>query len=421
MKKLFVLLLTFAMILCFAGCKPTEPVFEGETITIWHTYTDDRKDTLERIVAEFTALHEGEIQIIVQIQENSGFLNKVYESVTNGVGPDIIFDYASTATLYVGNNEEKTMIIDFNKYLSRDFSKLVDPGIYAEMTDFPDGKLHILPIVTTGPVFFYNKKIFEQYEVKVPKTWKEVFMASITIWEKSNHTVVGFAVDSVTDFFTTIIMQHDLGYYNEDKTSVLFCNEKLGFVLQQFKEAIDDGYFQLNPQSGNNNSSDMNALTLASYMGLCSDFPYLKFEGVAVTPLPQELDVGMGVTNWAPASNQGLIVFKSNEAQEAAAVKFAEYFLKPENNAVWAKIMNAFPPYLATQASVDYQKELCKNPALASMSRQGTISAVLPNIKGAAAVREALEELITTTVTGTVSIKNGLAICKAACEAALAE
>ncbi len=54
------------------------------------------------------------------------------------------------------------------------------------------------------------------------------------------------------------------------------------------------------------------------------------------------------------------------------------------------------------------------------MARQGTISGVLPNIKGAIAVREAFEEL-DTTVAGTVSIEEGFKICKAACEAALVE
>ena len=417
MKRLFILLLIVALILGFSGCKPSEPPFEVETVVIWHTYTNNQKDNLERIVAEFNVLHEGEIEVIVQTQEYSGFLNKVNESVDNGVGPDIIFDYASTVTTYIGSTEEETKVIDFNKYLSQDFSKLVSEAVYAEMTDFVDGKLHILPIVTTGPVYFYNEKIFKQYEVEVPKTWEEVFTAAKTIWGKSNHTVVGFAVDSLTDLITTMIMQNDLGYYNEDKTSVLFCNENLAFFLETYKKTVQEGCFQLK----SDNSSDMNALTLASYIGSSSNFSSLTFEGVGVKPLPQEIDVGMAVTNWAPAWNLGVIVFKSNEAQEAAAVKFAEYFLKPENNALWAITMNGFPPYFATQSSVEYQRELGKNPILAVMARQGTVSGVLPNIKGAIAVREAFEELINTTVAGTVSIKEGFKICKAACEAALAE
>ncbi len=170
MKKLLVLLLTVLMILGFAGCGPKEPEKEKITVVIWHTYTDDQKVTLERIASEFTALNEGEIEVIVQAQEYSGFTNKVYESIANGVGPDIIFNYASTAATYVGPTEEETKVVDFDKYLSQDFSKLVAPGIYAEMTDFADGKLHVLPMVTTGPIYIYNEKLFEQYGVEPPKT-----------------------------------------------------------------------------------------------------------------------------------------------------------------------------------------------------------------------------------------------------------
>ncbi len=422
MKKLFVILLAFAMLLGFAGCKPEEPKVEKQTVVIWHTYTEDQTATLERIAADFNALHEGEIEVVVQAQEYSGFLNKVYESVANGVGPDIIFNYASTAAAYVGATEEETLVVDFDKYLSQDFSKLVAPGIYAEMTDFKDGKLHVLPMVTTGPIFIYNEKLFEQYGVEVPTTWKEVFIVSKTIWEKSNHTVVGFAVDSLTDFFTTLIMQHGLGYYNEDKTSVLFCDgEKMGFLLEQFKIAVQEGYFQLAPQSGDYNSSDMNALTLASYVGSSAGLPYLSYDGIAATSLPREMDEGMGVMDWAPAWNRGVIVFKSNEAKEAAAVKFAEFFLNEENNAAWAKTMSAFSPYFATQQNADYQATVAGNLALTALAGQINYAGVLPNTNGAAAIRTALEELIKTTAAGTVSIEEGLAICKAACEAALSE
>jgi multiple sugar transport system substrate-binding protein len=422
MKKLFVFLLAFAMILGFAGCKPKEPTVEKQTVVIWHTYTEDQTATLERIASEFNALHEGEIEVIVQAQEYSGFTNKVYESVANGVGPDMIFHYASTAATYVGDTEEETMVVDFDKYLSQDFSKLVAPGIYAEMTDFKDGKLHVLPMVTTGPIYIYNAKLFEQYGVEPPKTWKQVFELSKTIWEKSGHTVVGFAMDSLTDLFTTIIMQHDLGYYNEDKTSVLFCDgEELAFVLEQFKTAVQEGYFQLAPQSGDYNSSDMNALTLASYVGSSAGLPYLSYEGIAATSLPQGLDEGMLQTNWVPAWNRGVIVFKSNEAREAAAVKFAEYFLNEENNAAWAKTMSAFSPYFATQQNADYQATVAANIALTALAGQINYAGVLPNTSGAAAIRTALEELVKTTAAGTVSIEEGLAICKAACEAALSE
>ena len=173
MKKLLVLLLAVFMVLGFAGCKPTEPPVETTKVVIWHTYTDDQKVTLERIASEFNALNEGEIEVIVQAQEYSGFLNKVYESVANGVGPDIIFNYASTAATYVGATEEETLVVDFNKYLSQDFSKLVAPGIYAEMTDFKDGKLHCLPMVTTGLFTSIMKSYLNSMVLKFQKPGKK--------------------------------------------------------------------------------------------------------------------------------------------------------------------------------------------------------------------------------------------------------
>lgn len=64
----------------------------------------------------------------------------------------------------------------------------------------------------------------------------------------------------------------------------------MGFLLEQFKIAVQEGYFQLAPQSGDYNSSDMNALTLASYVGSSAGLPYLSYDGIAATSLPREMD-----------------------------------------------------------------------------------------------------------------------------------
>ena len=83
--------------------------------------------------------------------------------------------------------------------------------------------------------------------------------------------------------------------------------------------------------------------------------------------------------------------------------------------------MSAFSPYFATQENADYQATVAGNIALSALAGQINYAGVLPNTSGAAAIRTALEELVKTTAAGTVSIEEGLSICKAACEAALSE
>ena len=158
MKKLFTLVLVALLAFGMFACGKKKPT-EKQTVVIWHTYTDDQKDTLEAIAAEFNALHEGEIEVVVESQEYQGFTQKVYESVAGGVGPDIIFNYASEAASYV----EDGKVVDYGKYLNEaKYKASTSAGIYAEATGFSDGKLHIIPVATTGPIFFYNKILYDK-------------------------------------------------------------------------------------------------------------------------------------------------------------------------------------------------------------------------------------------------------------------
>ena len=55
-----------------------------------------------------------------------------------------------------------------------DYESTVDKGAWDEANSFSDGKMHIFPLITSGPVFFYNADIYNELGLSAPTTWAEL-------------------------------------------------------------------------------------------------------------------------------------------------------------------------------------------------------------------------------------------------------
>ena len=194
MKKFISLLLVLMMVLSLAACSkpqtPAEPAaeetteetteetaeeateetsgYEG-TVTIWHTYTDAQLEYLENAVEEFNASHPG-MTVVAESQPYDGFTDKVYQAVMAGNGPDMIIHYASEAAKYL----EDGKLVDMEQYLDPATVAKRPAPTMEEAKSFADGKLHILPIVSSGPILFYNKAIYDELGLSAPETWADL-------------------------------------------------------------------------------------------------------------------------------------------------------------------------------------------------------------------------------------------------------
>ena len=158
-------------------------------VEIWHTYNGAQAEFLEKMASEFNAL-QNDYEVVVLAQDYSGFNDTVYNAVANGIGPSIIFNFASTAVDYI----QADLAVDITDYIKADVKKgdtsmqdVIDSLPEAMKTDvvgFADGGIYYLPGCTTGPVFFYNKTIFDELGLNPPTSWAELESVSKTIKEK---------------------------------------------------------------------------------------------------------------------------------------------------------------------------------------------------------------------------------------------
>lgn len=396
MKKLIKLMLAGFMALGLTACgKKTT----GETtIQIWHTFTEDQETLLHTLADEFEAANEGVKIEVTNTGAESEFKGKVTSSVAEGVGPNLIFEYASYAKSFEGTGN----LLDIESYWDGyDYkSTLASESLYDEGTNFSDGKLHVVPIYTAGALLFSNQDIYDEYGVAVPTTWDEVKVAAKTIYEKSGGKVVGLGFDDLTDFAQLLIYQVNGGQIVDlEKNEVAFNNKDVLEWIEWWEEGVKEGYFQVAPQSPDGYSSgDLNNNMLASYIGSSAGMPYVdanmngRVKNLTVTRVP--MMAKDGTTKEAGIIwTRGAIGFdKKDEAQNQATADFIKFFV--ENNYRWVKVLNANTPYKAIAETQEYKDLVAGDKALTALNNQVPYSFVAPSFTGVTEMRTELKTLM---------------------------
>ena len=250
MKKFLTMLLAALMVFSFTGCtKPAEEE-KAQEIVFWHTLTDHDEQMVADIVAAFNAANEGKYHVTQETQPLDGFSGKVYEAVTNGVGPNLVWLYPNTAQDYI----DAGLALDYGKYFSAaDYKDRVSPGVYAASTEYADGGLHAVIATITGSIMFYNKELLEKYNLEIPQTWDELLAACKTVvdGEKAEgKDIMGFGPDSPDVVGIVVLEQLGLKYIDSKKTASDWTNQKFVDWLNWWKEAEEAGYFQLVDSEG---------------------------------------------------------------------------------------------------------------------------------------------------------------------------
>ncbi len=420
MKKIGkVLLLLLCLGLFFTSCSKKDAK-KTVTVEIWHTYNGKQAETLNDIANRFNA-SQNNYFVDVKNQDYSGFADTVYNAVANGIGPSIIFNYGTTAVDYANEG----LAIDITKYIEQDSKKgdnqmknLIESLPEAMQTDvlgFEDGGIYYLPGCTTGPVFFYNKTIFEELGLNPPTNWDELAKISKTIYEKKG--IPGFHSDGLVDNLQEMIMHNHLGYIDVKNKKITFAGSKMEEIYQWYADNCKAGYFSFNT-IGRYASEDLANGDIASFSGSCVNDQYIKMvEGKGELGMSKWI-AGDFYTAW----NRGPIFLHRNDDVDKGAYEFAKFFFNAENIVEWAIGNSAICPYkIAENVSKyqDYLKTLPETSALPYVQANMNVSGSFPNVTGSAAVRRALEEYLNYVVDGKMTAKEAVSAMEKDCNNAL--
>ena len=378
-------------------------VGEKTQVAIWHTFTKGQEAYLVKTVADFNASQD-KVEVLALSQPYQGFAEAVKSAVMEGIGPDIIFNYASEAAGYV----KAGLVADLSQYIYdasigiEGFDGSLAKGIMdGEVNGFEDGLIHYLPAYTTGPILFYNKTLFEELKLAVPTTWEEFEATAKTIKEQKNIPALGF--DALTDMVQMLIMETPgAGYIDVANKTVLFDTPEVRAKIQWLVDMVKAEYFLLQP-SGDYFSSDFNSGIVASYFGSCAGYPYIEPKGFefAMAPVPAD--------TWYPSWNRGPIVFDyKDDARAQGAYEFVKYFISADINAGWVEAVTALAPYSWTKDTEAYKAFIAQDTlavqSLKAVEANLDIAGSLPAVDGANIVRTALQDAVKKAALGEMTV-----------------
>ncbi|MCA0970494.1 extracellular solute-binding protein [Halobacillus litoralis] len=165
MKKLISFIL-FSSILFLAACGGTS-VSSGEDqkeIEFWHIDPGEKEAVYEDAVARFEEKHP-DVNVKMLRIPNDSYKQKLSVAMSGGNPPDVFHSW--------GGGWLK-QFVDQDKVL--DITDDIDPSHFNELAldnGTFDEKVYGLPLGLSIDVVFYNKEIFEQYDLEEPQTYEE--------------------------------------------------------------------------------------------------------------------------------------------------------------------------------------------------------------------------------------------------------
>lgn len=137
----------------------------GNNATVWDISTGGEQELLDRLVKRFNSEHD--VAATVQYFQNDPYKNKLRVSMGAGNPPDIFYGWGGgILKSYVDSGKvyDITDEVDTDKY----FPSVIEGATF-------DGKVYGVPKAGMQPVvFYYNKEIFDQNGLSVPRMWSEL-------------------------------------------------------------------------------------------------------------------------------------------------------------------------------------------------------------------------------------------------------
>ncbi|MGD6942480.1 ABC transporter substrate-binding protein [Cytobacillus gottheilii] len=202
-RKYWVLLLVIVSILSACNSSDGASSSEGKTeIDFFHRWPNEpRKSFYDQKIEEFMEQNP-DVHINVDYVLNDSYKEKIKVLVSNDNLPDI---FSSWSDSFAKNLVSSGKILPVDDILKEDTewsSKIVE----SQFEGFTfDDVTYGVPFTVDGKAFFYNKKVFEEHGIEIPKTYDE-FIAVLDDLQKA-----GYEQPLVEGLTNTWAISHYLG------------------------------------------------------------------------------------------------------------------------------------------------------------------------------------------------------------------
>lgn len=339
-KRLLSLLLCGAMVLgVLTGCgsadagqsegdaEKADKGNGGETvITVWSiaTESDAFHPAYMKAIADFEANHAG-VKIQFETFENEAYKTKLKSAVAANELPDV---FSSWAGGFSKPFVESGKVLPLDSYYEA-YADELPKAVLGNVTY--DGKIYGSALTTSVSAMFYNKKIFAEHNLEVPKTWDE--------WKNVCQVLIdaGITPIGVSAKDTWVLaMTHDamtLKSAGPEKVKKALLGEGQSYddpdflsSAQKLKELKDMGAFSESAIGLSNDeaSADFYAgkaamYTTGSWMAGSINTDAENPDDFGVAPIPVLNDANAKITDFMGGASDTLMVSASTKNPDLAA------------------------------------------------------------------------------------------------------
>ena len=355
-RRVCLVFLAAVLLFALAGCgsksqkKKKNPV----SLTVWHYYNGSQQVAFDALVEEFNETVGRERGIFIQ-SYSQGSVSDLEAAVRDAIGgkvgadamPDIFSSYADTAY----EVEQAGALANLSDYLSQEeLDRYVDSYI-EEGRIAADGTLRIFPTAKSTEIMMLNKTDWEAFAAATGasledlRTIEGVAATAKAYYEWTDSLTPGipedgrafYGRDAMANYF--IIGMQQLGveiFHVENGEMTLHVpREELRRLWENYYVPMVKGYFGA---YGSFRSDDVKTGDILAYTGSTSSAMYFPDQveldsgshpiDYLVMPAPVLAD-GL---NYAVQQGAGMVVSKSDEQHEYAAVEFLKWFTQADNN-----------------------------------------------------------------------------------------
>ena len=366
-KKAAILCFAAAMAVGAGGCGGKSPLDPKDpvSLTVWHYYNGSQQAAFDTLVEEFNDTVGWEKGIHVQSFSQgsvSDLETAVRDSIAEKVGaeamPDIFSSYADTAY----EVEQAGALANLSEYLDeKELERYVDSYI-EEGRIASDGSLRIFPTAKSTEIMMINKTDWEKFaeatgaSLDMLATIEGVNDVARSYYEWTDSLTPEVAQDgkafygrdALANYF--VIGMQQLGveifYVEEGKVTLNVPREALQRLWECYYVPIVKGYFGA---YGSFRSDDVKTGDILAYTGSTSSAMYfpdqveLEDGSYPIDYIVMRAPVFENGEHCAVQQGAGMVVTKSDERHEYAAVEFLKWFTQAEKNLEFGCVSGYLP------------------------------------------------------------------------------
>lgn len=360
--------------MCGCGDKspldPDNPV----SLTVWHYYNGSQQAAFNDLVSEFNETVGKERGIYVQSHSQGSVSDlevAVRDSLAGKVGakdmPDIFSSYADTAY----EMEQAGALANLSEYLTKDeldkyIASYINEGCIAS-----DGSLRIFPVAKSTEIMMINGTDWAVFSeatgasldslatiegvVETAKSYYEWTDAATPDIPGDGKAFYGR--DAMANYFLIGMRQLGTEIFHVEGGEVVLNvpKESVRRLWDNYYVPIVKGYFGA---YGAFRSDDVKTGDLLAYTGATTSAMYfpgkveLDNRSYEIDYIVMDAPIFEGGENYAVQQGAGMVVTKSDELHEYAAVEFLKWFTREENNLRFGAV-SGYMPVLKTANNME--------------------------------------------------------------------